>query len=82
MNPRFGIRVKYQDRVYDTIRYIKPERKDLSRKVTKTVINTVEPHLQLRHSTDAWKNIWWMEDYNLSLKFLYEIFFEKQQSTS
>ena len=82
MNPRFGIRVEYQGRVYDTIRYIKPERKDLSRKVTKTVINTVEPHLQLRHSTDAWKNIWWMEDYNLSLKFLYEIFFEKQQSAS
>lgn len=28
------------------------------------------------------KAIWWMEDYNLSLKFLYELFFEKQQSAS
>lgn len=81
MNPRFGIRVEYQGRVYDTIRYIKPERKNSGTKVTKKVINTVQPHLQLRHSTDAWKNIWWMEDYNLSLKFLYEIFFEKQQSS-
>ncbi|MBD5499527.1 MAG: transposase, partial [Lachnospiraceae bacterium] len=46
------------------------------------VIRTVEPHLQLRHSSQEWKAIWWMEDYNLSLKFLYEIFFVLQQSAS
>ena len=80
VNPRFGIRVKYGGRVYDTIRYLKPQNKNASIKVPKKVRTTVEPHLQLRHSSKEWKAIWWMEDYNLSLKFLYELFFEKQQS--
>lgn len=80
MNPRYGIRVEYQGRVYEAIRYLKPQNKNASTKVTKKVIKTVEPHLQLRHSSEEWKSIWWMEDYNLSLKFLYELFFEKQQS--
>lgn len=82
MNPRYGIRVAYGGRVYETIRYLKPQNKNASTKVSKKVIKTVEPHLQLRHSSDEWKAIWWMEDYNLSLKFLYELFFEKQQSVS
>ena len=80
VNPRFGIRVKYGGRVYDTIRYLKPQNKNASIKVPQKVRTTVEPHLQLRHSSKEWKAIWWMEDYNLSLKFLYELFFEKQQS--
>lgn len=82
MSPRYGIRVEYQNRIYETIRYLKPQNKNASTKVSKTVIKTVEPHLQLRHSSDEWKAIWWMEDYNLSLKFLYELFFEKQQAAS
>lgn len=82
MNPRYGIRVAYQGRTYDTIRYLKPQNKNANTNVTKKVIKTVEPHLQLRHSSDEWKAIWWAEDYNLSLKFLYELFFEKQQSAS
>lgn len=82
MSPRFGIRAVYQGRVYDTIRYLKPQNKNASLKVPKKVIKTVTPHLQLRHSSDTWKKIWWAEDYNLSLKFLYELFFEKQQSSS
>ena len=80
VNPRFGIRVKYVGRVYDTIRYLKPQNKNASIKIPQKVRTTVEPHLQLRHSSKEWKAIWWMEDYNLSLKFLYELFFEKQQS--
>ena len=80
VNPRFGIRVKYGGRVYDTIRYLKPQNKNASIKIPQKVRTTVEPHLQLRHSSKEWKAIWWMEDYNLSLKFLYELFFEKQQS--
>lgn len=82
MHPRYGIRVEYQGRVYDTIRYLKPQNKNTDTTVSQKVIKTVEPHLQLRHSSEEWKAIWWMEDYNLSLKFLYEIFFEKQQSAS
>lgn len=82
MNPRYGIRVAYGGRVYEAIRYLKPQNKNASTKVSKKVIKAVEPHLQLRHSSNEWKAIWWMEDYNLSLKFLYELFFEKQQSAS
>lgn len=82
MNPRYGIRVEYQGRIYETIRYVKPQSKNASTNVPKKIIKTVEPHLQLRHSSEEWKRIWWMEDYNLSLKFLYELFFEKQQSAS
>ena len=82
INPRFGIRVEYGGRVYNTIRYLKPQNKNANMKVPKKVRTTVEPHLQLRHSSKEWKAIWWMEDYNLSLKFLYELFFEKQQSIS
>lgn len=82
MHPRYGIRVEYQGRVYETIRYLGGAQKNVDTKVSKKVITTVEPHLQLRHSSEEWKAIWWMEDYNLSLKFLYELFFEKQQSAS
>lgn len=82
MNPRYGIRVEYQGRVYKAIRYLRPQNKNTNTNVSKKVIKAVEPHLQLRHSSDEWKAIWWMEDYNLSLKFLYELFFEKQQSAS
>ena len=82
INPRFGIRIAYNGKIYDTIRYLKPQNKNASKKVPQKVRTAVEPHLQLRHSSDEWKAIWWMEDYNLSLKFLYELFFEKQQSAS
>lgn len=80
INPRFGIRVGYKGKTYSTIRYLKPQHKDANLKITKKTIATVTPHLI--HSTDEWKKIWWAEDFNLSLKFLYELFFEKQQSTS
>ena len=80
ISPRFGIRVEYKGRTYDTIRYLKPQNKNASRKVTQKAVKSVTPHLI--HSSDSWKKIWWAEDYNLSLKFLYELFFEKQQSTS
>ena len=80
VNPRFGIRIQYKGKTYDTIRYLKPQNKNASTKVNKKNIQTVMPHLI--HSSDEWKKIWWAEDYNLSLKFLYELFFEKQQSAS
>ena len=58
VNPRFGIRVKYGGRVYDTIRYLKPQNKNASIKIPQKVRTTVEPHLQLRHSSKEWKAIW------------------------
>lgn len=80
INPRFGIRIEYKGKTYATIRYLKPQNKNATTKVPKKTVKTVTPHL--RHSSEAWKQIWWAEDYNLSLKFLYELFFEKQQSIS
>lgn len=82
MNPRFGIRVEYQNRIYDAIRYLRPQNKNANTKVKKKEKEVVKPHLQLQHSSEEWRKIWWMEDYNLSLKFLYELFFEKQQGSS
>ena len=78
IHPNRGIRVEYQGRTYDTIRYMKPQNKNANTKVPRKVVSTVTPHVELRHGSEEWKRIWWMEDYNLSLKFLYEIFFEKQ----
>ena len=80
INPRIGIRVEYKGKTYATIRYLKPKNKNASVKVSKKTVKSVTPHLI--HSSDEWKKIWWAEDYNLSLKFLYELFFEKQQSVS
>lgn len=48
INPRFGIRVEYGGRIYNTIRYLKPQNKNADMKVPKKVRTTVEPHLQLR----------------------------------
>ncbi|MGI6227942.1 MAG: hypothetical protein ACOYJ1_17020 [Peptococcales bacterium] len=80
ISPRIGIKIEYKKRVYDTIRYLKPQKKNASQKVQKKISHNVSPHLI--YGTDKWKNIWWSEDYDLSLKFLYELFFEKQQSAS
>ncbi|PWJ50586.1 Integrase core domain-containing protein [Faecalicatena contorta] len=80
INPRFGIRVTYKGKAYAVIRYLKPQNKTTNTNVPKKAIKTVMPHLH--HSTDEWKKIWWQEDYNLSLKFLFELFFEKQQSSA
>ena len=44
INPRFGIRVEYGGRIYNTIRYLKPQNKNADMKVPKKVRTTVEPH--------------------------------------
>lgn len=75
VGPRFGIRVEYQGHVFTAIQYLKPERKDASSVVRPKVKKAVAPHLI--HSSDKWKLIWHSEAYDLSLKFLYELFFDK-----
>lgn len=81
ISPRFGIRVEYQGHVFETIRYVKPENKGASpKKVPAKVKKIVEPHL--KYGSPEWKKIWWAEDYDQSLKFLYDIFFEKQHDVS
>ena len=78
VGPRIGIKVHYQDHTFETIQYLKPERKDASLVVRPKVKKTVKPHLI--HSSDKWKRIWHSESYDLSLKFLYELFFDKDAS--
>ncbi len=69
---RYGIRVQYKDKIYDTVQYIKPP-KPLKAPSNKTkVVKSTKPHLL--HSSDPWKNIWHYEDYNDSLKFLFSLF--------
>lgn len=78
ISPRFGIKVMYQNQVFKAIIYLKPERKDANLSVKPKVITTVTPHLI--HSSEQWKLIWHNEPYHLSLKFLYELFFDKNAS--
>lgn len=73
VNPNFGIRVKYRDNIFETVRYVKPAGKKKSPPAKKKLENAVIPHLV--HSSDNWKKIWWYEDYNQSLKFLNDLFF-------
>lgn len=80
ISPRLGIRVEYKGKTYATIRYLKPQNKNASVKAAKKTVKAVTPHLI--YGSNEWKKIWWAEDYDLSLKFLYELFFAKQQSAS
>jgi hypothetical protein len=72
ISPRYGIKVSYNGRIFNTVRYIKPMRQNTAPKVTAKVKKAVKPHLP--YGSDAWKMIWHGEDYNLSLKFLYDLF--------
>jgi len=78
VGPRIGMKVHYQGHTFETIQYLKPERKDASLVVRPKMKKTVKPHLI--HSSDQWKRIWHSESYDLSLKFLYELFFDKDAS--
>ena len=69
---RIGIMVSYKGRVFKTVRYIKPARSTAALKVSRKTISTAKSHL--KHSSSLWKEIWHAEDYNLSLKFLYDLF--------
>lgn len=60
MNPRFGIRIEYQGKVYETVRYLKSQKKNASSKVPGKVIKAVKPHLPLRSVSKACKEIWHM----------------------
>ena len=69
------MKIRYKDQVYEAIHYIKPERKDANLTVRPKVKRAVQPHLA--YGSEKWREIWHSEPYELSLKFLYELFFEK-----
>jgi hypothetical protein len=72
MGVRIGIKVRYKDHVFDTVRYIKPAKKAKPKELPRKKLDAVGPHLI--HSSTDWKQIWHAEDYNLSLQFLYDLF--------
>jgi hypothetical protein len=72
IGPRIGIKIRYQGKVYETVRYLVPGKKPKQKEPSKKTLEIVKPHLL--HSSPAWKEIWHAEDYNLSLKFLYDLF--------
>lgn len=76
LGPRIGMKVSYKGQVYEAIQYLKPERKDANLTVKPKIKRIVQPHLV--HDSDKWREIWHSEPYELSLKFLYELFFDKQ----
>ena len=84
VNPNTGMRAKYQNFVYAARRYepsevpSKPVHEAISAE-KKTRAEAVSPHL--KHGSDQWKAIWWFEDYNETLLFLYDLFFTKQQAS-
>jgi hypothetical protein len=69
---RIGIMASYKGRIFQTIRYLKPNRGGATKKITRKTITTVKSHL--KHSSPRWKEIWHAEEYDLSLKFLFDLF--------
>jgi len=69
---RIGIQVAFKGQVYQTIRYIKPIRGSADKKIAGKTVSATKSHL--KHSSAKWDEIWHAESYNLSLKFLYDLF--------
>jgi hypothetical protein len=69
---RIGIMASYKGRIFQTIRYIKPIRGNPAKKVPRKTITATKNHL--KHGSAKWNEIWHAESYNLSLKFLYDLF--------
>jgi len=71
---RESIRIRYKERVYDTVLNTNVETKKIPPRKSCVVERQVKPHL--RHGSDEWKRIWHFENYTESLAFIYEIFFK------
>ena len=74
VNIRSSIRVRYKDRVYNTVINTKVESKKVHSRKTRAAERQVKPHL--RHGSDEWKKVWHFENYIDTLAFIYEIFFK------
>lgn len=85
VSPRMGMRAQYKSFLYSVKRYEATDKpagaqdKKLS-PVKEKRAEVVSPHL--KHTSEKWKAIWWFEDYNETLQFLYELFFAKQQAST
>jgi hypothetical protein len=72
MGMRIGIKVRYKNHIFDTVRYLNPEKKTKPKQPPRKKLDAVRPHLI--HGSADWKQIWHAEDYDLSLQFLYDLF--------
>ena len=69
---RTGIRVSYKGQVFKTIRYIRPVRGKQPKSIPRKAVASAKCHM--KHGSAEWKEIWHAEDYDLSLKFLFDLF--------
>jgi transposase len=74
---RIGIMVSYKGQVFQTIRYLKPNR-GAPKKISRKTVSATKSHL--RHGSARWKEIWHAEEYDLSLKFLYDLFLADEKA--
>lgn len=84
VNPNTGMRAQYQNFVY-SVKRCEPSKAPVKSVQARTSpvkekrVEAVSTHL--KHSSEKWKSIWWFEDYNETLLFLYDLFFAKQQAS-
>jgi hypothetical protein len=69
---RIGIKVRYRGQIFDAVRYIRPERKAAPKTLPRAKAEAVKSHLPI--SSPEWKQVWHYESYNLTLRFLYDLF--------
>jgi hypothetical protein len=69
---RIGIKARYRGQLFDAVRYIRPERKAAPKTLPRAKAEAVKPHLHI--SSPEWKQVWHYESYNLTLRFLYDLF--------
>jgi hypothetical protein len=75
---RIGIMIRYKGQVFQTVRYLKPNRGGAPKRIPRKVISVTKDHL--KHSSTRWKEIWHAEEYDLSLKFLYDLFLTDEKA--
>ncbi len=85
ISPSTGMRAQYQTFVY-SVKRCEPSEVPVTLQAEKKVSSVKEKHSEavsphLKHSSDEWKAIWWFEDYSETLRFLYDLFFARQQSS-
>lgn len=84
VNPNTGMRAQYQNFVYSVKRCEPSEASAKSTHAKTSPVKEIRAEAvstHLKHSSEKWKSIWWFEDYNETLLFLYELFFAKQQAS-
>lgn len=81
IGPSTGMRAQYQSFIYSVKRCVPTEAPAKPKKSPIKEERAEAVSLHLKHGSDQWKSVWWFEDYNETLLFLYELFFSKQQAS-